>query len=354
MQMNKDILQLKNGDLILTINESDSTELLIAFKGCSPYEIADNKLAYEYDTSATCPFWLALLDDYFDKDRTCIKLLQQFFGICLTDWRHYECFLILYGVWRSGKGVIAETLQKLTKSTTCKPELLDKLDVLGRISPYKMVFMDEADKVANGQSFTDTLKRLTTTGLICTSRQGSTSLFDSPVFPKIVLSFNAIPETLVADHALAARMRALYFRKTFAGEEDSTIKTIRLPRELPGILNWALEGLREAVKDGRVVHNTEHEQVILEEMGDPTSFVFEFIQNLNHRNEYKAMEMMNKFNVTYHNKCVPLNHVTGGYYWKRFMRQISNGSTLRYKRSTQKEHRYLAEKGIKSGAQSIT
>ena len=59
---------------------------------------------------------------------------------------------------------------------------------------------------------------------------------------RFLLLTNELPRIGDASGALASRFIVLTLRESFYGREDRSL-TKRLIRELPGILNWALDGL---------------------------------------------------------------------------------------------------------------
>src|SRR5207253_3096475 len=59
---------------------------------------------------------------------------------------------------------------------------------------------------------------------------------------KFALACNALPKFGDSANALGPRVHILPCRNSFVGCEDRQLET-KLQRELPGIFNWALEGL---------------------------------------------------------------------------------------------------------------
>jgi putative DNA primase/helicase len=85
----------------------------------------------------------------------------------------------------------------------------------------------------------------------------------------MVLS-NALPSLADASGALVSRFVTLVLTNSFYGKEDKTL-TARLLKELPGILNWAIEGQRRLARTG---HFTQPASALeaaqqLEDLGSP-------------------------------------------------------------------------------------
>ena len=79
--------------------------------------ISESVLPFDYDPAATCPYWLATLDQYHNGDPEAIKALQMMFGLCLTHDTSYQKIFFLLGPPRSGKGTINRLLQKKENSS---------------------------------------------------------------------------------------------------------------------------------------------------------------------------------------------------------------------------------------------
>ena len=67
---------------------------------------------------------------------------------------------------------------------------------------------------------------------------------DVPLAAKIVLTANVHPKLLDESGALAAREVLVMFERSFADRKDVGL-TDKLLTELPGIANWAIEGLHQ-------------------------------------------------------------------------------------------------------------
>ena len=86
---------------------------------------------------------------------------------------------------------------------------------------------------------------------------------------------NELPRLSDASGALASRFIVLTMTKSFFGKEDHGL-TKKLLAELPGILNWALEGWRQLHDRGHFIQPTSAQDAIddLEDLGSPiTAFL---------------------------------------------------------------------------------
>lgn len=73
-----------------------------------------NALEFDYDLNAPQPArWLMFLNQLFGDDEEAVRLLQEWFGYCLTGDTRQQKMLLLVGPKRSGKGTIGRVLTQL-------------------------------------------------------------------------------------------------------------------------------------------------------------------------------------------------------------------------------------------------
>jgi putative DNA primase/helicase len=81
---------------------------------------------------------------------------------------------------------------------------------------------------------------------------------------RLLMASNLMPKLREESGVIASRFVTLYFSQDFTGREDRGL-TEKLLGELPGILNWALDGLDRLRKQGHFT-TTENAESDLEEM----------------------------------------------------------------------------------------
>ena len=70
------------------------------------------------------------------------------------------------------------------------------------------------------------------------------------IIGKLLLATNSLPQINNTDHGIWRRIKAIPFNRTFAAEEQDKHLSEKLMEELPGILNWAIEGSLEWQRNG--------------------------------------------------------------------------------------------------------
>jgi putative DNA primase/helicase len=83
-------------------------------------------------------------------------------------------------------------------------------------------------------------------------RKGIAELTNVPIKARFSVSVNELPRLPDASAALKSRLLVFPFPVPFEGREDFGLRD-RLLAEIPGITNWALAGLREFRKAGRLL-----------------------------------------------------------------------------------------------------
>ena len=208
------------------------------------------KMPYVYDTAAECTLWLKTLNEIFEDDQKKINALQEFVGYCLTRDVKMEKGLLLLGASRSGKSTIIHTIEHLIGKNNCaylalknlsNPQytsmLINKLvnidtDVSKRATDYE----DEYKKIATGESIN------------CNGKWEKT--ISIKPFCKMVLSANEFPR--ITDHSSAFFNRLILLPCDRVFEEHEQNRNLReeLLKELPGVMNWALAGLKRLTERG--------------------------------------------------------------------------------------------------------
>lgn len=283
-------LALENGNL--TVKEV-AQFVDIKFEPHSGLFFAKKRLKYSYDPKATCPLFKKCINKYFHGDDESKAVLQEFFGYCLLDHRRYEKFLLMYGVTRSGKTTLAKVLQFLVGGQPTSLDELDKNITRYSVSKSRMIMCDERVNALEGAKMTENMKMLVSSGDIpCRTHYGEEHGVSQ--FPKIVLSFNDPPSMEKVDPALQARMLVLNFQRSFLAEENTRLYD-QLIAEAPGILNWAIEGLRRLIESDRFTVNQKRIDTLINEMrGDNDKFIESMIKELDN-GTYYLKELYDEF-----------------------------------------------------------
>lgn len=207
------------------------------------------RLGAAYDPDAACPRWIQFLDEVFASNADLIAYIQRAVGYSLTgDTREQKMFL-LYGGGSNGKSVFLEVLTDLlgdyaanasfeTFDANRRSESTNDLAALRGKRIVTVIETEDGRRLAEAR-----VKSVTGQDQItCRFLYGEYFSY-RPTF-KIWLAMNHLPSIRGTDKGIWRRIQLIPFTQDFSGREDKTLhETLRA--ELDGILQWALEGLRQ-------------------------------------------------------------------------------------------------------------
>lgn len=209
-------------------------------------------LPFNHDVKAECPRWLSFLESSLAEDQT--VLLQEWFGYVVSGQTRRHKLMLLTGVTRGGKSTVANVLKALVGDDfTTRLRMADFGNPFGtaRLENKSLCIVEEAkwDLRFEGAKAVSMLKDLSSGGELIVERKGVDSYITRQRARFCIVS-NDMPRFSDASGAMSNRMLHCEFRVSHLGREDLGLEDALLG-ELPGILNWALEGLARLEKQGQ-------------------------------------------------------------------------------------------------------
>ncbi len=238
-----------NGILNLSTNEFTSPD---------PMLFTPHGVAFDYDPDAPIPVeWLKFLNQIFGGEQDQIDALQEMFGYCVSSDVSQEKFFLIIGPKRSGKDTIRHTLQTLiSPKAVCGPTL-DSMGTNFGMSVFigkqlaivgDMRLGSKCDK----DLLAENILKLSGRGLFTIDRKHRDHWTGS--LPcKLILISNEMPKIKDTSGALASRTINFQTRISFYGRENPNLFRDKIAPELPGILNWSLDGLRRMHQRGAII-----------------------------------------------------------------------------------------------------
>ena len=200
-----------------------------------------------YDGTATAPGWLAFLDEIFEGQTDLTNYIQRAVGYTLTGDTREQSLFFLYGAGANGKSTFIETLMELLGDygTTASQNILcfnkhvrEPLDEITSLEGARFVSIAETGESHMAEV---RIKQLTGADTVTGKAHYQKAASFRPKF-KLWIFGNSKPKIHGVDYAMWRRISLIPFNVQFPIEEqDFTLKE-KLLRELPGILNWAIEG----------------------------------------------------------------------------------------------------------------
>jgi len=239
-------------------------------------------LPYAFDPTAQCPQWTAFLSEVFEEDECRVKLLQEWFGYCLTQDVSQHKILCKLGVPRSGKGTVDRVHTQVVGESNCTGYNLRCLVSafgLHRLVGQLVAFVGEVTLNDKNSKYAILEKLLSISGGDAqTIEEKHNPLCPSIILPtRFSLSCNELPTFNDPSGALASRLMILNFDRSFEGKEDKNL-TAKLLAELAGINCWSLVGLKRLHESGRFT-DAKHGKDLVTQFRRDNSDTFAFAQD---------------------------------------------------------------------------
>lgn len=225
---------------VLRVDPDGATELL----DHSPNYMFLSKAGTRYDPDAECPRWREFLGEVVNQGHQ-RKKLQEYAGYCLMHWElRFHKALFIVGPQNSGKSTFADTIRKLLGGeenvASLSPQEMTKrfgtAELFGAWANVRNdIPHDTIEKVG-------TFKEIVAGDPIKAERKGK-DLFMFKPRAKHIFAGNTLPDAEVDDGAFYRRILLVPFPKTVPRSQRDKQLPKQLEKELPGILNWALDGL---------------------------------------------------------------------------------------------------------------
>ena len=244
-----ELFAVNNGLLHVAATASGGPELLPhdpAFFGLSA-------VSYDYCPTAGCPRWRRFLDQLWGDATAPVQLLQEWFGYCLLPDTSQQKILAINGPLRSGKSTITRVLRALlgSRNVACPSirSLSGQFGLWGLLDKLVAIVPD-AMLLRPCPALEELLKSISGEDAVDIHRKGLPPLTGVKLPTRIVIVSNDPPKFCDPSGAMDRRMMSLPTHRSFLGTEDVTL-TNKLLAELPGILNWAIEGWERLHSRGR-------------------------------------------------------------------------------------------------------
>lgn len=209
---------------------------------------------FDYDPEAACPTWLAFLRKAWPDDIESIKAVQEWFGYVLSGRTDQQKIMLIVGPTRSGKGTIARVLGLLVgKGNVAGPTLASLATNFG-LSPLLgkplAVISDARLGGRDGHQVVERLLTISGEDTIDVDRKYRQP-WTGKIPARLMILSNELPNFGDSSGVIARRFIVLNMTVSWLGKEDTEL-TDKLAAELPGILNWALNGLARLERNGRI------------------------------------------------------------------------------------------------------
>lgn len=205
----------------------------------------------KYDPEAQCPNFDAFIADVLPAEDLRV-FAQSWFGYCLTGLTSEQVLLLCYGLGSNGKSTLLETISAMAGDYSASVPIEtflandrrgggDATPDLARLPGARMVGAAEPER---GARLAEGVVKMATGGEKIIARHLFQGQFEYEPSFKLILSANVKPAIRGQDEGIWRRVLLLPFEAYFPREKRDKALKAKLLAELPGILNWALDGFR--------------------------------------------------------------------------------------------------------------
>lgn len=239
VEQNKEKINFLNGTLDLKNGSLGQHSSLDYFRYVLPYP---------YDPNATCPMFMKYLDRVLpDKDAQ--KVLAEYIGWIFTPLKLEKC-LFLYGSGKNGKSVFVDIVEALLgKENISHESLSDMCGENGDRSRANLSgkLLNTCSDVAPNAFSGDIFKRISS-GEPISTRQLYKDVATLTDYAKMLFCLNELPRTNDKSNGYFRRFQIIPFKVQIPKSEvDPKLAEKIVSTELPGIMNWVLEGRKRLI-----------------------------------------------------------------------------------------------------------
>lgn len=257
-----------------------------------PHEANDfmfYQLPYEYNPDAGCPMFQKFMDEVIPGD---IQLVvQEFIGCCLDNSLKLEKALICVGTGSNGKSVFFEVVtyvlgeENVTNfniNSLCEDKSSTRIMIENKLLNYSSDF--------NGKIWNNGIFKQLVSGEPVEAKR----LYSDPEiirnYARLAFNTNAMPASSDTSAGFRRRLLPVCFDVKISPDKADPMLAKKLKSEAPGILNWAIEGLKRYVANGYKLSKSKTLEAKEKEYLEETESVSIFLN----RNNYIPSDTMKR------------------------------------------------------------
>ena len=197
-----------------------------------------------YDQKAECPRWEQFLCDTFESNIELIDLAQRLFGYVLIGGRPFlHKAFVLYGSGRNGKSTFLDVLRAVIGRDAYSTVSMGKLDKEFSLVNLEGKLANIVEETPNEAINAEVFKTLVGGGEVTVAHKGMDE-YQLRCDARFVFACNDMPIFKDRSVGLDERLVFMPFNRYIPEEERDTTILDKLYAELPGILNWAMDGAK--------------------------------------------------------------------------------------------------------------
>jgi P4 family phage/plasmid primase-like protien len=226
-----------------------------------------SQLGFAHDPAAECPIWERSLDEWLttpdgQPDTALAALVQEAIAYSLTADTSREVAFWLYGPPGSGKSTVLRILALLAGNSHLAFDfnMLDKNQYQLADVPGKRVLT--CSEARAGSTLPDYILKPLISGERMSARHPYGLPFDFTPIAKLWWAMNERPTNRDSSGAIYRRLIQILFRNPVPADKRDRHLIAKLQEELPGIFNWAMQGLRRLNERDTFTHSSQAAQAL--------------------------------------------------------------------------------------------
>lgn len=235
------------------------------FREFTKNDFVVSPLQVNYLPGAPCQRFNQFLDEIFEGDpdkAEKIEMLKQYFGLCLTKDTSFQKALLLIGSGSNGKSVLLNLLETLFGDANISKLELSQLGNAFHIGALQNKYLNISTELAAKDKFSESLFKSIVAGETCFADRKFQDPYQFKPFARLIFATNSLPYTSDTTFAFYRRWLILRFNRTFAPQQQDRDLPEKLIRELPGVINWALNGLRSLHEQNYFTEPASHKETL--------------------------------------------------------------------------------------------
>lgn len=258
---------------------------------------------FTYDPERDFPRWKEFLASLELEENT-YKRMQEWAGYCLVPITPLQKCLFFKGDGDNGKSVILETIAAMLNnvSTMEVHQLFEKF----KVSELQGKLANICTDIQTTKIFSEEFKKIVS-GEPVTAEKKFRDPFKFRPFAKLLFSANNFIPTKDRSRGFFRRFDILEFKKIFPKEQQDEFLKDKLREELPGIFNWAYEGLKRLIANNWKMTESKEMEQSLSEFKEASNPLQQFINEACEMDQ-KAWIDTKRFRKEYENWCKEMGY----------------------------------------------
>ncbi|WP_394900132.1 DNA primase family protein [Clostridium butyricum] len=258
-------------------------------------------MPFEYDPNAKCDKFLKFIADITENDSQLIALLQEIVGYCLTAETRAEKGFYFYGSGSNGKSLLTKIITELVGKMNISNESINGMSRRFGLQSLigKTVNISAENELKDGKAVnTENMKALISGDNVTIDIKHKEPIEYKPIC-KLIFLVNSLPNTTDVTHGYFRKILIVPFNKKFEGtNKDVNLFEKIKANEMPGILNWALEGLKRLKDNNYQFTESNAVNKLMDKYQKDQNPVISFVEDMivaDEENKISKKELINKY-----------------------------------------------------------